>query len=127
MQRDPHYDDVVGEVRTFLHERAAQAREAGIEDVIVDPGIGFGKTAAHNFEILRGLSAFTSLGFPVLVGPSRKSFLGALPSGLPPEQRLEGTLAAVAVAVVNGAAIVRVHDVAATKRAVEVADAIRRA
>ena len=127
MQRDPHYDDVVGEVRTFLHERAAQAREAGIEDVIVDPGIGFGKTAAHNFEILRRLAAFTSLGFPVLVGPSRKSFLGALPSGLPPEQRLEGTLAAVAVAVVNGAAIVRVHDVAATKRAVEVADAIRRA
>jgi len=127
MQRDVHYEDLVGEVRTFLHERATRARDAGIEDVIVDPGIGFGKTAAHNFEILHRLADFTSLGFPVLVGPSRKSFLGALPSGLPPEERLEGTLAAVAVAVVNGAAIVRVHDVAATRRAVEVADAIRRA
>jgi dihydropteroate synthase len=127
MQRDIHYDDLVGEVRAFLHERAARARDAGIENVIVDPGIGFGKTAAHNFEILRRLEDFKSLGLPVLVGPSRKSFLGALPSGLPPEERLEGTLAAVAVAVVNGAAIVRVHDVAAARRAVEVADAIRRA
>lgn len=127
MQRDIHYDDVVDEVRTFLGARAALARDAGIRDVVVDPGIGFGKTAAQNFEILRRLAAFTSLGHPVLVGPSRKSFLGALASGLPPEERLEGTLAAVAVAVVNGASVVRVHDVAAVKRAVEVADAIRRA
>jgi len=127
MQRDVHYDDVIGEIRTFLGDRAASARDAGIRDVIVDPGIGFGKTAAHNFQILRRLADFTSLGFPVLVGPSRKSFLGTLPSGLPPEERLEGTLAAVAVAVVHGAAIVRVHDVAAARRAIEVADAIRRA
>jgi dihydropteroate synthase len=127
MQRDVQYDDLVGEIKSFLRERATRARDAGIADVIVDPGLGFGKTATHNFELLRRLAEFTSLGFPVLVGPSRKSFLGSLPSGLPPGERLEGTLAAVTVAVVNGAAIVRVHDVAAARRAVEVADAIRRA
>lgn len=125
MQREVRYDDLIGEVRDFLAERAQRARAAGIENVLVDPGIGFGKTATHNFEILRRLGELTSLGFPVLVGPSRKSFLGALPSHLPAEERLEGTLAAVAVAVVNGASVVRVHDVAAARRAVEVADAIR--
>jgi len=127
MQRDPQYDDVVQEVRGFLAERAARASEAGIERVVIDPGIGFGKTAAHNFEILRRLDELASLELPILVGPSRKSFLGSLPSALPPEQRLEGTLAAVAVAVLNGASIVRVHDVAETKRVVEVVEAIRRA
>jgi len=125
MQRDVSYDDVVGEVRTFLDERAKRARAAGIEEVIVDPGIGFGKTAAHNFELLRRLDEIASLGLPVLVGPSRKSFLGSLRSQLPPSERLEGTLAAVAIAVMHGASIVRVHDVAAVKRVVEVADAVR--
>jgi dihydropteroate synthase len=116
MQRDLHYDDLVGEVRSFLQERAGRARE---------PGIGFGKSAAQNFELIRRLRDFVSLGFPVLVGPSRKSFLGSLPSALPAEERLEGTLAAVAVSVMNGASIVRVHDVAETRRVVEVVDAIR--
>ena len=106
-------------------EAATQpARDAGIREVFVDPGIGFGKTAAHNFELLRRLGELASLGLPLLVGPSRKSFLGSLPSGLGPAERLEGTLAAVAVAVLNGAAIVRVHDVAETKRVVEVVDAV---
>ena len=127
MQQDVAYDDVVAEVRVFLGERAARAREAGVAEVIVDPGIGFGKTAAHNFEILRRLDEIASLGFPLLVGPSRKSFLGSLPSALPASERLEGTLAAVAVSVMNGASIVRVHDVREAKRVVEVVDAIRRA
>jgi len=125
MQSDVHYEDLIQEIRTFLQERAGRAREAGIEQIAVDPGIGFGKTAAHNFELIRRLDELASLGLPILVGPSRKSFLGSLPSGLPAEERLEGTLAAVAVAVMNGAAIVRVHDVAETKRVVEVVDAIR--
>jgi dihydropteroate synthase len=127
MQDDVAYDDVVTEVRAFLDERAARARAAGIEEVAVDPGIGFGKTAAHNFELLRRLDEIVSLGLPVLVGPSRKSFLGSLPSRLPAAERLEGTLAAVAVAVMHGAAIVRVHDVREAKRVVEVVDAIRSA
>jgi len=125
MQNDVAYEDVVAEVRGFLSERAAAARAAGIREVIVDPGIGFGKTAAHNFELLRRLSELTSIGVPVLVGPSRKSFLGSLPSRLPAAERLEGTLAAVAIAAWNGASIVRVHDVLQAKRVVEVVDATR--
>ncbi|HUP51010.1 MAG TPA: dihydropteroate synthase [Longimicrobiales bacterium] len=127
MQNDVAYDDVVTEVRAFLDERAERARAAGIEEVVVDPGIGFGKTAAHNFELLRRLDEIVALGVPVLVGPSRKSFLGSLPSRLPAAERLEGTLAAVAVAVMHGAAIVRVHDVREAKRVVEVVDAVRTA
>ncbi|MBM4184907.1 MAG: dihydropteroate synthase [Gemmatimonadetes bacterium] len=125
MQQDVSYRDVVVEVRDFLSERVARARAAGIEEVIVDPGIGFGKTAAHNFELLRRLPELAMLGYPVLVGPSRKSFLGTLASKLPAEERLEGTLAAVALAAWNGASIVRVHDVHAAKRVVEVVDATR--
>jgi dihydropteroate synthase len=125
MQQDVAYIDVVREVRDFLAERAAGARAAGIDEVIVDPGIGFGKTAAHNFQLLGRLQELTTLGYPVLVGPSRKSFLGSLASALPPAERLEGTLAAVAVAVANGASLVRVHDVLQTKRVVEVVDAVR--
>ena len=124
MQQDVTYDDLIGVVRAFLAERVAAARAAGIEEVIVDPGIGFGKTAAHNFELLKRLGEFASLQCPILVGPSRKAFLGSLPSRLPADERLEGTLAAVAVAVMNGAAIVRVHDVEQTKRVVEVIDAV---
>jgi dihydropteroate synthase len=78
MQSEPVYEDVIGEVNQFLAERVSAARAAGVRDISVDPGIGFGKTAAHNFEILRRLDEFQSLGCPVLVGPSRKSFLGSL-------------------------------------------------
>ena len=125
MQQDVDYDDVVTEVRDFLVERARRAREAGIDEVIVDPGIGFGKSAAHNFELLKRLPELATLGYPVLVGPSRKSFLGSLASKLPASERLEGTLAAVAVSALHGASIVRVHDVAQTKRVLEVVDAVR--
>ena len=92
---------------------------------MIDPGIGFGKNAEHNLEILKRLSEFKDLGLPILIGPSRKSFLGKI-TGDPTGQRLEGTLAAVSVAVMNGASAVRVHDVKACKRAVQVVDAVRK-
>ncbi|HUF77026.1 MAG TPA: dihydropteroate synthase [Longimicrobiales bacterium] len=124
MQQDVAYEDVVDEVRAFLQERAGRARDAGVAEVIVDPGLGFGKTAAHNLQLLARLDEIASLGLPVLVGPSRKSFLGQLPSKLPPDQRLEGTLAAVAIAVMHGASMVRVHDVREARRALEVVEAV---
>ena len=124
MQDDTAYGDVVSEIASFLEARATAAREAGIEEIAVDPGLGFGKTAEQNFEILARLQEIEALGHPVLIGPSRKSFLGSLPSGLPTGDRLEGTLAAVAVGVANGASIVRVHDVEPCRRVLEVVDAI---
>lgn len=126
MQQDPVYADVVGEVKAFLNERIAFAASAGIpsDRVMIDPGIGFGKTVAHNLEILRRLSEFTALGYPVLIGPSRKSFLGKI-LDLPVEERVEATAAAVAIGVWQGAAVVRVHDVRAIRRVVRVVDAIR--
>ena len=124
MQDDTNYADVVEEVAEFLKIQAARARQAGVQEVAVDPGLGFGKSARQNFEILARLREFDSLGYPVLIGPSRKSFLGSLPSGLPVEERLEGTLAASAIGVANGARIVRVHDVRACRRVLDVVDAI---
>jgi len=124
MQENPVYGDVVAEVKTFLKERVALAHNAGVVDVIVDPGIGFGKTLKHNLEIIKRLGEFTDLGCPLLVGPSRKSFIGQL-TGFPANDRIEGTLAVVAVAIMNGADIVRVHDVKECKRVVQVVDAIR--
>jgi dihydropteroate synthase len=117
MQADPRYDDVVGEVRDFLVERADRAREAGVAEVWVDPGIGFGKTVAHNLLLLRHLRLVVSAGYPVLVGTSRKSFLGRVAGrgdDLPPDDRLEGSLATAAWALTQGAAMVRVHDVRPT-------------
>ena len=125
MQRDVEYDDVVIDVSTFLAERIEAARSKGIEEIVVDPGIGFGKTANQNFQLLQRLHEFGKLQAPVLIGPSRKSFLGKLSSKLPVEERLEGTIAACCVGAMNGASIVRVHDVRAVKRAIEVVDAIR--
>lgn len=124
MQNDPHYDDVVAEVTTFLARRADEAKRAGIRQILVDPGIGFGKTAKHNLELLRRLKELCGLGYPVLVGPSRKSFIGAV-LDLPPEDRLEGTAGAVAVSIMNGAAVVRVHDVREMVRVARIVDAIR--
>ena len=117
MQEHPRYDDVVGEVRAFLAERAAAARAAGVEEVWIDPGIGFGKTAAHNLALLRGLPALVAVGEPVLVGTSRKGFLGALTGGASVDDRLEASVATAVWAMTRGAAMVRVHDVAATLQA----------
>ena len=123
MQADPRYDDVVGEICEYLQEGIRAAERSGIEQMIIDPGIGFGKTPAHNLEIIRRLREFHRLGYPVLVGPSRKSFIGKV-LDLPVEERLEGTAAAVAASILNGANVVRVHDVKAMKRVAQVADAI---
>ncbi len=127
MQEAPSYEDVVAEVRSFLAERLEAAAEAGIEPeaLVVDPGIGFGKTLEHNLLLLRHLEALTELGRPVMVGPSRKRFIGAI-LGLPEDQRDEGTAGAVAWAVAHGASVVRVHDVRTTARVVRVVDAIAR-
>ena len=126
MQADPQYHDVVREVRDFLAERLYGAMDAGIDgdSVILDPGIGFGKTIEHNIQLLRGLPVLAALGQPLLVGVSRKAFIGKI-LGLTADQRLEGSLAAAVAAVLAGANIVRVHDVAETCRAVRVADALR--
>lgn len=124
MQTNPEYADVVADIKNFFVERIAAARAEGITELILDPGIGFGKTVAHNLTILKRLREFTTLGYPVLVGPSRKSFIGTLTGGLPATERLEGTLASVVAARFNGTSMVRVHDVAACRRALQIIDAI---
>jgi dihydropteroate synthase len=127
MQLSPSYTDPVGEIRDFLAERIEFAVRSGIarERIFVDPGIGFGKRLEHNLEILRNLSRFTTLGAPLLVGVSRKRFLGEI-LDLAPEERLEGTIAANAVAVAYGADAIRVHDVKEGRRAADVARRLRR-
>jgi dihydropteroate synthase len=114
MQDDPHYDDIVAEVKRFLEERMAFAVAHGVkeEKIILDPGIGFGKTVAHNLELLRRLPELVALGRPVLVGTSRKSFIGRL-TGRGVDERVAGTLATNVLAYERGARIFRVHDVAA--------------
>jgi dihydropteroate synthase len=127
MQVEPRYEDLLGEVRAGLERAVATAEGAGVasDAICVDPGIGFGKTLAHNLTLLKRLDAFRALDKPILVGPSRKSFIGSLLDHLPPAERLDGTLAACVMATAAGAHIVRVHDVAAVRRAVRVAEAIR--
>jgi len=118
MQAKPHYHDLLGELRAFFQERLDFAMSHGLprELLVLDPGLGFGKTFQHNMEILNNLDAFLDLGCPLLIGPSRKAFLGHLLGGLPPGERDIGTLAALAVAVQRGAHIVRVHNVAYAKQ-----------
>jgi len=123
MQENPQYENVIEEICSYLDAGIARARSAGIEQIIIDPGIGFGKRLEHNLEIIRKLRELHRLGYPVLVGPSRKSFIGTL-LGLPASERLEGTAAAVAISIMHGANIVRVHDVKEMKRVATVTDAI---
>ena len=126
MRDRARYADLVGEVRTELRAALDRAVEAGIreERVVLDPGIGFAKNAEQSVEVLARLPELLSLGRPLLVGPSRKSFIGTL-TGAPPEERLPGTLAAVSAAVLGGATFIRVHDVAASRQAIRVAAALR--
>jgi dihydropteroate synthase len=124
MQQKPVYQDVLGEITSFFQKQIATAHKIEIQQIIIDPGIGFGKTVEHNLQILNHLETFKSLGCPILVGPSRKSFIGTI-TGLPVNERLDGTIAAITVAIMNGANIVRVHDVKKCRRAIQVVDAIR--
>jgi dihydropteroate synthase len=128
MQENPHYDDVAAEVSQYFIERMESARSCGIkeENIILDVGIGFGKRTEDNVLLLKQLRKFTAFGRPLLIGVSRKRFIGEL-TGRPVDQRLEGSLAAAAVAVQNGADIIRTHDVAATRQAVIIAAALREA
>jgi len=125
MQTAPRYKDVIGDILEFLEDRVAAAEEGGVapQRIMVDPGIGFGKTVEHNLEILSRLRELKALGKPVVVGVSRKSFIGKL-TGSPPQDRLEGSIAAAVLAVKEGADVVRVHDVPQTVKALKIANAI---
>jgi dihydropteroate synthase len=128
MQRDPHYDDVVHEVKAFLQERVTAAEAAGIarERIVVDPGFGFGKTTAHNLMLLGRFAELSELGVPLLAGLSRKSTIGKL-TGRPADERLAGSLAMALIAVQRGATILRVHDVKETRDVIAVWEAVRAA
>jgi len=125
MQSDTRYDDLVAEVKSYLSESLALAERSGIKAsrIVIDPGLGFGKSLEGNLELVRRLSELRSLGRPILVGPSRKSFIGTV-LGKSGGERLFGTAAVVAVSVVNGASIVRVHDVAAMRDVADMARAL---
>jgi dihydropteroate synthase len=125
MQRDPRYDDVVSEVRAYLEERLAFAVGEGVpeQNVWLDPGIGFGKTVEHNLELLRRLDEIVAIGRPVVIGTSRKSFLGKLTGGRTENERLPGTIATNVLAMERGATVFRVHDVAPMLDALSVAAA----
>ena len=125
MQVDPHYDNVIEEICEFFKRKVKSAKNSGILDnmIILDPGIGFGKRLEDNFEIIRELKQICAMGYPILLGPSRKSFIGAS-LNLPVEERLEGTLASITVGIMNGANIIRVHDVKETLRAVKITEKI---
>jgi dihydropteroate synthase len=123
MQLDPHYDDVVREVSELLVDRALQAHDAGVTEVWIDPGIGFGKTVDHNLRLLGALDELVATGYPVMVGTSRKSFLSTLGTSdrgpaVPLGERLPGSLATAVWAMTQGVGMVRVHDVSATRQAV---------
>ena len=124
MQQNPEYDDVVKEVFKYLQDSVNIAEDAGIKQIIVDVGIGFGKTLEHNLTLLKNLSRFKELSCPILLGVSRKSFIDKIYPA-PMHERLDGTIAANTVGILNGANIIRVHDVAANKRAVRITDSLR--
>ena len=125
MQKNPNYDNLIKEIKVFFEVQIAIAKKAGIDsgNIILDPGIGFGKRLEDNFEIIRELGQISTMGYPVLLGPSRKSFIG-FTLDLPIEERIEGTLASITAGVINGARIVRVHDIRATRRTLTITEKI---
>lgn len=125
MQQNPEYESLMGEISRFLRERSDAAVQAGVlsERVIVDPGIGFGKTFAHNMSVIKHLSELKSLGLPIMIGTSRKAFIGAA-LGVEPDDRVEGTASTVALAIANGAHLIRVHDVKEMTRVARMCDAV---
>lgn len=128
MQKNPRYEALIPEMLDYLRDSIRLASNAGIPEgkIIVDPGIGFGKTFEQNLSIIHNLREFTLFEKPVLVGPSRKAFIGKILGDAPPGERLEGTAAAVAISIINGASIIRVHDVKEMVKVARVADAIKR-
>ncbi|MEE8328563.1 MAG: dihydropteroate synthase [Thermodesulfovibrionia bacterium] len=128
MQKNPVYKALIPEIIDYLRGSIEFARSAGVEEdkIIIDPGIGFGKTVQHNLEIIKRLNEFAGLEKPILLGPSRKSFIGKSLGGLPVTERLEGTASAIAIGIFNGANIIRVHDVKAMVRVAKIADSIKR-
>ncbi|MGB9595907.1 MAG: dihydropteroate synthase [Candidatus Poribacteria bacterium] len=128
MQISPHYNSLIDEIKKYLQDKVNMAERSGIssDKIIIDPGIGFGKTVEHNLEILRRLNEFKSLGKPILIGTSRKSFIGKILNIDDPKERIDGTSATVAIAIANGADIIRVHDVKQMKMVAQIADAIIR-
>ena len=124
MQINPMYEDVVNDIIGYLNMQVLRAKQDDIEQIIIDPGIGFGKTLDHNLTIFRNLEKFREIGYPLLVGPSRKGFIGEI-TGRSIDDRLSGTLAAVTACVLNGADIIRVHDVKECKDAIDMAQAIK--
>jgi dihydropteroate synthase len=126
MQQNPHYDDVVAEVKNFLAQRAQVARDAGVaaERIIVDPGIGFGKAPEHNLALIRGLGELSELGYPVLLGASRKAFIGTITGKQRPDDRLWGSVGVHILGAALGADLVRVHEVAPYKDALAMGDAV---
>ncbi len=128
MQDDPRYDALIPEIMDYLREGIIRAEDAGVagDMIVIDPGIGFGKTLEHNLQIIRHLDEFTQLEKPLLLGTSRKSFIGRILGGLPPAERIEGTAATVAIGIMKGANIIRVHDVKEMSRVAGVADAIKK-
>jgi len=125
MQKEPHYEDIMGEIKDYFTAQIAKAKKAGISNtnIILDPGIGFGKRLEDNFELIRELKQICAMGYPVLIGPSRKSFIGTA-LNLPVTERLEGTLASITAGLMNGARIVRVHDVVSVRRTVTITEKI---
>lgn len=128
MQRHPYYKALIPEIMDYLREGISIARRSGISDekIIIDPGIGFGKTVAHNLEIINRLNEFTGFEKPILLGHSRKAFIGNILDDAPAADRLEGTAAAAAIGIFNGADIIRVHDIKEMARVARIADAIKR-
>ncbi len=127
MQQNPVYEALIPEIMDYLREGIKIARQSGIPEdkIIIDPGIGFGKTFDHNLRIIKHLREFTFLEKPILIGPSRKAFIGKILGDVPPIERIEGTAAAVAVSIINGANIIRVHDVKEMVKVAKIADAIK--
>jgi dihydropteroate synthase len=128
MQENPVYEDVTREVCGFLKERAAAAEAAGVERsrILVDPGIGFGKTIEHNLTLLRELAEVAGMGYRVVLGTSRKRFIGTITGVQTPAERVWGSVASVVWGITNGAGIVRVHDVGPTVQTIRMIEAIRR-
>ena len=125
MQENPQYDNLIKDILHFFSRQLKLAQSAGIDSskIILDPGLGFGKKVEHNFELIRKLPQICAMGFPVLVGPSRKSFIGEA-LNLPINDRIEGTMASITASVINGARIVRVHDIQKTRRTVTITEKI---